>query len=136
MNQLKLTLRLFFLLLVLSMFSCSGSQQNKTDENTITQAAPNEKVEINPETQNLLDQLVKMGDYANSREIPSLINPSSLYEQLDSNILIVDIRRPDIFVNGHIKGAKNVQFSDLNSYFKNDINKANEEFVSDLRSVG
>lgn len=129
MNQLKLTSRLLLMLFALSMFSCSAKQQKKANENTIAQAAPEEKGEINPEAQQLLDQLVEMGDYANSREIPSLIDPSSVYEQLDSNILVVDIRRPDIFVNGHIKGAKNVEFSDLSDYFKNKINPSDYDKV-------
>lgn len=129
MNHLKLTSRLFLVLLVLSMFSCSGSQQKNTEENTVAQAAPEETAEINAEAKMLLDQLVEMGDYANSREIPSLIDPSSVHEQLDSNILVVDIRRPDIFVNGHIKGAKNVEFSDLNGYFRNEINPSGYDKV-------
>ncbi|QGY43779.1 hypothetical protein GM418_08940 [Maribellus comscasis] len=121
MVQLKFISKIFLLLLMLSMFSCSGNQQKKTGEQTNLQAAPEAKVKINPDAKKLLDRLVEMGDYANSRDIPSLIDPSSVYEELDSSILIVDIRLPEIFVNGHIKNAVNVEFENLQEYFKKDI---------------
>ncbi|MBN1986368.1 MAG: hypothetical protein JW761_08700 [Prolixibacteraceae bacterium] len=121
MIHLKSGSKVWLLLFVLSIFSCSGGQQKQADENSTAQVATTAKVEINPEAQLLLDYLVEMGDYANSRDFPSLIKPSSVYEELDKNMLIVDIRRPDIFKNGHIKGAVNVEFSKLPDYFTNEI---------------
>ncbi len=129
MIQFKFVSKPVVLLLVLTIFSCSGNQQKSTNSETILQAASDEKVKINAEAKKLLDELVEMGDYANSRNIPSLIDPSSVYEELDSNILIVDIRRPDIYKNGHIRGAVNIEFTDLRNYFKNDIDPSEYDKV-------
>ncbi len=122
MLQLKIFPKALFLLFVVTMFSCSGSQTEKTKEIGTGQVETQDKPEINRETRLLLDKLVEMGDYANSRDIPSLMDASSVYEELNGNNLILDIRNPEIFVNGHIEGAKNVQFRNLYGYFKNEIN--------------
>jgi rhodanese-related sulfurtransferase len=57
----------------------------------------------------------------NSRDFPSLIKASLVYEALDENNLIVDLRSENSFDEGHIKGAVNKDFSELPLYFSNDI---------------
>jgi rhodanese-related sulfurtransferase len=69
----------------------------------------------------LMETLVKNGDYVNSRKFPSMIKAPTLYANLDSGTLVVDIRDPETFSKGHIKGAVNVQFPEIPSYFENKI---------------
>ena len=69
----------------------------------------------------LLDQLRKQGDYVNSRQFPSMIKPETVHEELGGKNLIIDIRSPEYFKKGHIKGAVNVAQGDLLDYFEKDI---------------
>ena len=110
-----LTLAAFVVLL-----SCSGGQK-KTEQTQTSVKESNPKIEVNAEAKLLLKTLNEMGDYANSRNFPSLIKPSSVYEELDGNIKIIDVRNEDAFNDGHIKGAVRVDFSDLPAYLTNDI---------------
>ncbi len=106
--------------LAVVLYSCSGkpSQQQET---TAPVATETKTVEINSEAKTLLNTLDEMGDYVNGREFPSLIKPSSVYESLGGNNLIIDLRGNEAFAKGHIKGAKNVDFTELSKYFANDI---------------
>lgn len=127
-SMLKIKLKpgflLFFAAAALFFASCSGSgkQANSSgqEENTSAQKSA-EPVEINREAKLLLDYLVEMGDYVNSQNFPSMIKASSVYEELDGNIKIIDLRNAETFAKGHIKGAVNVAFSDLPDFFSNDI---------------
>jgi rhodanese-related sulfurtransferase len=69
----------------------------------------------------LLKYLEESGDYVNGRNFPSLIKASSVYEELSGNIKIIDLRSPDAFAKGHIKGAVNVDFTKIPDYFTNII---------------
>lgn len=113
---------LYFLLLVLllSLFACSGTPK-KQDRNTEQKQTTSSKPEVNAKAKMLLATLNEMGDYVNSRNFPSLIKPSAVYEELASNIHIIDIRGKNTFANGHISGAVRVDFSDLPDYFTNSI---------------
>ncbi len=114
--------KLFFGVVLLSfLFSCSGSgiKNQQTKENK-SEVKP-EPVEINAEARAMLNYLIENGDYVNSRNYPSLIKASSVYEELDGNIHIIDIRGPESFKSGHINGAEKVEFSDLPRYFTSDI---------------
>ena len=73
------------------------------------------------ETALLLKYLQEQGDYANSRQFPSMIKATTLYENLDGNNLIIDLRLPEYFEKGHIRGAVNLRMSELADYFENEI---------------
>ncbi|WP_340111620.1 rhodanese-like domain-containing protein [Maribellus mangrovi] len=120
MIKIKPILRFFSLVAFVVSLSCSGGQK-KTEQTSTSVNETTPKVEINTEAKLLLKTLNEMGDYANSRDFPSLIKPSSVYEELDGNILILDLRSESAFDDGHIKGAVRVDFSDLPAYFTNDI---------------
>lgn len=115
------------LLLLLLITSCS-STQNKKDQDreeekeevevTKTVQTP---VSVDRETSLLLKDLAENGDYVNSRNFPSLIKASSVYDELGSNNLIIDLRSPDEYKAGHIKGAVQKAFSDLPAYFESGI---------------
>ena len=57
----------------------------------------------------LIDQLREQGDYVNSRQFPSMIKAPTVYEELEGNIHLIDLRREEFFNKGHIKGAVNVR---------------------------
>ena len=69
----------------------------------------------------LLQQLREQGDYVNSRQFPSMIKPETVFSELDSNNLIIDLRNAEYFERGHIRGAVHVPMENLLDYFENDI---------------
>jgi len=108
-----------YLFIALLLPACKSNKKAETKTNdTIAAAAP---VSIGTETQLLLKDLAANGDYVNSREFPSLIKASVVYENLDNNIRVIDLRSPGQFGQGHIKGAVNKRFEDLPAYFEKDI---------------
>jgi rhodanese-related sulfurtransferase len=77
--------------------------------------------QIKTEAALLEEYLAASGDYVNSRQFPSMIKSETVLESLDSSSLVIDLREPASFARGHIKGAVNVEFSDLPSYFESTI---------------
>ncbi len=107
---------------VISVFvSCSGGQKPKSETETIVEKSASQPVEINQEAKLLLDYLAETGDYVNSREFPSMIGAEATEKALAGNTLVIDIRKPELFAKGHIKGAVNVEMGDLTAYFANKI---------------
>jgi len=76
---------------------------------------------IDNETTLMLEDLKANGDYVNGREFPSLIKASVVNENLDNNQLVIDLRSPAAFSQGHIQGAMNKRFNDLPEYFQSGI---------------
>jgi rhodanese-related sulfurtransferase len=117
----KLTLTISAILMLL-FSGCSGSgtkpQADLKPEEVTVKATP---LIINNEALLLMDDLKKTGDYVNSKDFPSLIKASIVFESLGKNIRVIDIRDNKAFATGHIKGAVNVQFENLPSYFVKDI---------------
>jgi len=103
--------------------SCSGGskqQSNQIREQTSVQPKTR-TVEINVEAKKLLVYLEENGDYVKGRSFPSMIKTSEVHDELDSNNYIIDLRSPESFAKGHIKGAHRVAFSDLPNYFEKEI---------------
>jgi len=120
MIQQKSILKTFFIVFAAIVVACSGGKK-PTAEASIKLDTKAPKVEINAEAKLLLSTLNEMGDYVNSRNFPSLIKPSAVYEELNGNNLIIDIRGPKTFASGHIKGAVNVDFTEIPDYFTSQI---------------
>lgn len=122
MNYLKSITQIITVATGVIFISCSGggdkTKQSVAGSTTEVKSAP---VEINAEAKALLDYLEEMGDYVNGRNFPSLIKAASVYEELDKNNLIIDLRSADSFAENHIKGAVNVAFNNIPDYFTNDI---------------
>jgi rhodanese-related sulfurtransferase len=110
------------MILIILFPGCSG---NKTSNNqastTVAAAAKAASVSIGNETGLLLKDLKENGDYVNSQVFPSLIKASIVHENLGKNILVIDLRSPKLFSEGHIKGAVNKRFEDLPGYFETGI---------------
>ena len=106
------------------LLSCSGGKQSKQPEVETAVQPKTKSIEVNQEAQRLITYLEDNGDYVRGRSFPSLIKPSEVYSELDSNIYIIDLRSPESFAKGHIKGAHRVQFKKLPDYFNNEINSS------------
>ncbi len=109
---------IFFSLLAVFAAGCTGKKSEKKQEAAKeTAAAP----VIGQETVLLLKDLEENGDYVNSPYFPSLIKASIVNEELEKNNLILDLRTPEQYKKGHIKGAVNKNFSELAEYFESGI---------------
>jgi rhodanese-related sulfurtransferase len=108
------------LLLLLAVFAagCTGRKSEKKPE-AVKEAAP--ALVIGQETLLLLKDLEENGDYVNSQYFPSLIKASIVFEELDSNNLVIDLRSPESYARGHVKGAVSKSFSELQEYFETGI---------------
>ena len=103
------------LFLAASAVGCSGNKSEKKSEIPKEITAP---PVIGQETMLLLKDLEENGDYVNSQFFPSLIKASVVFEELGKNNLILDLRSPELFSKGHIKGAVNKKFNELPEYFQ------------------
>ncbi|MGE5457433.1 MAG: rhodanese-like domain-containing protein [Methanococcaceae archaeon] len=77
--------------------------------------------EVIPEGNNAADMLVYFethGDYINSIDMPSLVDAAEVYNNL-AQYLIIDTRRSNEFIKGHIGSAVNIQSRNLLDYLKN-----------------
>jgi rhodanese-related sulfurtransferase len=125
----KLYPALFLMLGSLFLASGCGNRNpgNKTAVKTDDkpEMVPNTKktvdIKVGNETALLLKDLRDNGDYVNSKSFPSLIKASIVKESLGKNILVVDLRNPKQFSEGHIKSAVNKKFEELPSYFETGI---------------
>jgi len=100
-------------------FGCKEKKEVKTEERPAAIAAA--PVSVGNETSLLLKDLEANGDYVNSREFPSLIKASLVFDNLDKNQLVIDLRPAADFIKGHIKKAVSKRFEDLPSYFESGI---------------
>lgn len=118
-----------FLLLLLGIFSATGCKgkkpENKPEYKSENKPEAVKKIDkpvvLGNETSLLFKDLKENGDYVNSKEFPSLIKASIVNESLGSNILIVDLRTPKQYSEGHIKSAVNKKFEELPAYFESGI---------------
>jgi rhodanese-related sulfurtransferase len=112
----------FLLLAAFATFavSCTGKKSEKKPEAVkVNESAP--APVIGQETLLLLKDLEENGDYVNSQYFPSLIKASVVNEELVKNNLVLDLRSPELFSQGHIKGAVNKKFGELPDYFETGI---------------
>jgi len=111
-----------FAILIILAGSCSGNSSKDANSGSVP---GEEKItaepEISKETSLLLDDLKENGDYVNSRLFPSLIKSSSVKEELEGNIHIIDIREQSEFNKGHLPGAVNMTFEMLPDYLVSEI---------------
>ncbi|OGU54063.1 MAG: hypothetical protein A2V66_08240 [Ignavibacteria bacterium RBG_13_36_8] len=66
----------------------------------------------------LLLYLEGNGDYFNSLEAPAVLNSNTVYYSLGTS-LVIDIRTPEEYQNGHIRHAINISHDNLFEYLKN-----------------
>jgi rhodanese-related sulfurtransferase len=122
MKKLYFFLFIFSAFAILSFEGCTGNKPEKKMEAVLE---PADKVQtpviIGNETSLLLKDLAENGDYVNSQVFPSLIKASIVNESLGKNLLVIDLRSPELFAEGHIKGSVNKKFKELPVYFETGI---------------
>lgn len=107
------------ILVLLCGISCKSG--DNTAQKTVQTQTIDPETFVGDESRLMLAYLNELGDYVNSRSFPSLIRASSVYENLGTKQLILDIRVPVQYAKGHIKGAINIDFSALPEYFESEI---------------
>ncbi len=115
---------LFAFLFFAVLFSTGCSGKKSSEKKVLTEPEPaalKSQVKIGNETMLLLKDLQENGDYVNSQAFPSLIKASIVHENLGKNILVIDLRTPEQYSKGHIKGSVNKKFSELPEYFETGI---------------
>lgn len=114
---------LTYLLFIISVFfvACSGNVSETNNADSVMVSGNKPKIELPADSKLLIEYLNETGDYVNSREFPSLIKASVVFEELNKKNLIVDIRKQEVYKKGHIKGSVNVNFSDIPEYFQSKI---------------
>jgi rhodanese-related sulfurtransferase len=110
----------FIQILVLFFFLTSCSAPGNKGAKDLKKVQ-NEPVQVNKEALLLLKHLEETGDYVNSRNFPSLIKASIVHKELEAKNHIIDLRKPDQFSRGHIRGAVNVPFERLPEYLETRI---------------
>ena len=101
---------------------CGNSEQKQTETKDVTTEVVQEETN---EFQILSEYLKQNGDYINTAidkgGAPQLIKADELNDLLGGYVLIIDIRSPKVFSEGHIPGAVNVNMALLINYMKDDI---------------
>ncbi len=121
---MKVIVKLFAVIFIiaLAIAGCTGKNSGVKNMSDPPEAqAVNISPVIGDETSLLLKELEDGGDYVNSLQYPSLIKAALVNEGLAGNNLIIDLRTPVQFAEGHIKGAVNKKFEDLLTYFETGI---------------
>ncbi len=122
MNKLYIPAIPLLAFLMVLLAGCTG---NKSENKPAGQPAASQEAiaapEIGMETTTLLKDLEDNGNYVNSQVFPSLIKASIVHESLGKNLLVIDLRSPELFSVGHIKGAVNKRIEELPGYFETGI---------------
>ncbi len=110
--------RIYLLSIVLFAFlfvNIGCSSDNPAKKKTIESTVNN----VN-ESDALINFLEQSGNIINAKRVPTLISAENVKSNL-KKYFIIDIRRHEDYVAGHINGAVNVKVSDLISFMKNDV---------------
>ncbi len=99
----------------------SGTKKTGMDQQSEPAVMANKPVTVGEETSLLMKYLEDNGDYVRSKKYPSLIKASIVHDSLGKNQLVIDMRSPGQFAEGHIEGAVNKKFQDLPGYFETGI---------------
>lgn len=107
MQKFRINTILFFVSILFLSVSCVDNTVATKD------LADNATFEVKTKSQKLAEQLFNKGDFISSETSPRLISIDEVYNSLDKNILVVDIRNAYDYSNGHIKNAVNVSKTDV-----------------------
>ncbi len=113
MKKITYFISILFLSVILLNSGCS-------DDNPQKKKIITEKTEIKNENETLVRFLEQSGNFINNKRIPTLISAEDVRANL-KNYLIIDVRRHDDYIYGHINGAVNVTPDNLISYMKKNV---------------
>jgi len=89
----------------------------------------NKNNEANNRFNQLINYLESEGDYINSPEIPFFIGAHEVFEGMNSNFLIIDVRDTADYETNHIEGSVNIKPAHLINFFENIINPPSFEKI-------
>ena len=103
-----------------------------------TRLEPVTRNALSPEAafDSLVTYMESTGDFINSPLAPAMITAPQLYNMLDSNILIIDMRNADEFASAHIPNAINVPFTQLLNFFEGKINPSSFHAIALVCTAG
>jgi rhodanese-related sulfurtransferase len=110
MQKFRTSTILFFVSILFLSVSCVDNTATKKN------IADNVSFEVKTKTEKLAEQLFKNGNFITGETSPRLISSEEVYNLLDENIHILDIRGAYDYSNGHIKNAVNVSKTDVIDY--------------------
>ncbi len=125
------TLFVFILSVNFLLVSCRNNPEKQNSNIEKTEVQTPVKQEKTDEFTLLLSHLENNGDFINSPYVPAMIGADKVKENLNNpRFLVLDLRKPADYEEGHIKVAENVKFYDLISYFQNQINPQDYEKIA------
>ena len=107
--------------LLFAGIALNGCKQPETSQSASESSAKPVITSFDGAAGMLMDQLRKQGDYVNSRQFPSMIKAPTVYDELEGNIYLIDLRKEEFYRKGHIKGAVNVRMPGILDHFENEI---------------
>ncbi len=104
---------ILFLTILIGFSSCSS--ENPANKKIVKESPKKIK-----ENEKLIQFFEQSGNFIDNKRIPTLISAKNVLANL-KKYLVIDVRRHDDYVNGHINGAVNVNPADLISYMKKNV---------------
>jgi rhodanese-related sulfurtransferase len=122
MKKCNLLLFTFLMSFMFILSSCGNGESPKAKEENTNKEV---KVEKSNEFTILSEYLKTNGNYINAAQdqggAPQFIEATELNDLLGGYVLILDLRSPKAFAEGHISGAENVSFGTLVNYMKDEV---------------
>lgn len=84
----------------------------------------------------VIEYLEEYADYVNSSETPFFISAPEIFENLDSNYLVIDIRDINYYEDGHIINSINVKPDEIVAFFENIIHAPNFDKIAIVCNAG
>lgn len=109
------------IILFVGLFAWCGCTSHKPDESGKPASVEN--------TWMLIEYFEQHGNYINSAEVPSIMEPATVYDLRNENILIIDLRPRDQFHAGHIEHSLNVRPAEVFHFFRNRIDPMAFEYI-------
>ncbi len=103
----------YLIILFLGFFTWYGCTSNTPEEGQKHASVEN--------TWMLIEWFEQHGNYINSAEIPAILDPATVHDLRNENMLVIDLRPGEQFHAGHIEHAQNVQSADVLHFFRHRI---------------
>lgn len=84
----------------------------------------------------LIEYLESKADFVNSPETPFFINAVEIFQNLDSNLLVIDIRNKYDFEDGHIRNSINIKPDEIVNLFENKIHAPGFDRIAIVCNAG
>jgi len=104
------------IIVLYSTFFLFGSCVNNIDDFVEIDLVNKKSTEFKTKAEKLADAVFNTVENNNGISCPKIISAAEVFNSLDKNILVIDIRKAKDFSNGHIKNAINLKMSEVMDY--------------------